>query len=68
MEILEARERLVLRLRFGSMSQARTHATVARWLDVSDGAVRRIERQALRKLRRSALGSVGEGGQDWDEA
>lgn len=67
METLEEREELVLRLRFGSGRTPQTHPEVARLLGVSDSTVRRIEQQALRKLRLSALGPIGKGWQGWDE-
>ena len=67
MQILEAREELVLRLRFGDARTAHTRQEVARLLSVSDGTVRRIERDALRKLRMSALGPVSRGWPGWDE-
>jgi DNA-directed RNA polymerase sigma subunit (sigma70/sigma32) len=67
MEILETREELVLRLRFGDARTAQTRAAVARVLGVSAGRLRRIERQALRKLRMSALGPLSKGWQGWDE-
>jgi DNA-directed RNA polymerase sigma subunit (sigma70/sigma32) len=67
MEILGVREELVLRLRFGNARTAQTRQAVARLLGVSDGTVRRIEREALRKLRLSALGPISEGWRGWDE-
>ena len=67
METLAPREELVLRLRFGRVCEAHTRHQVAQLLKVSDTTVRRIERQAMRKLRLSALGPVGRGWQGWDE-
>lgn len=64
---MEAREELVLRLRFGSMRTAQSRSQVARLLGVSDRTVRGIERRALRKLRMDALGPVSMGWQGWDE-
>jgi DNA-binding NarL/FixJ family response regulator len=66
-ETLEEREELVLRLRFGSGRTVQTQPEIARLLGVSDSTVRHIERQALRKLRLSALGPVGKGWSGWDE-
>ena len=66
-EILEAREELVLRLRFGSAEAPQSRSQVARSLGLSARTVRCIERQALRKLRMDALGPVGAGWQGWDE-
>lgn len=65
--ILEAREELVLRLRFGRMRTAQSRSQVARLLGVSDRTVGGIERRALRKLRMDALGPVSTGWQGWDE-
>jgi DNA-directed RNA polymerase sigma subunit (sigma70/sigma32) len=65
--VLETQEELVLRLRFGSAREAQTREEVARLLGVSDATVQRIEREALRKLRQSALGPVSSGWQGWDE-
>lgn len=67
MEVLAAREELVLRLRFGSARPAQTREEVAREIGVSTATVRRIEHVALRKLRQSALGPVSRGWQGWDE-
>lgn len=67
MATLGDREELVLRLRFGNGRTAQTRAEVARLLGVSDRTIRRIEQQALRKLRLSALGPVGRGWPGWDE-
>ncbi len=66
-QILEAREELVLRLRFGSVRTAQSRHQVARLLGVSDRTVQGIERQALRKLRMDAVAPVGTGWQGWDE-
>ncbi len=66
-QILEDREELVLRLRFGSVRTPQSRSQVARLLGLSDRAVRCIERQALRKSRMEALGPVGTGWQGWDE-
>jgi DNA-binding NarL/FixJ family response regulator len=66
-QILEAREELVLRLRFASVRRPQSRSQVARFLGLSDRTVRCIERQALRKLRLDALGPVGAGWQGWDE-
>ena len=57
MLVLRTQEELVLRLRFGSAREAKTREHGARRLGMSDATVRRVERGALRKLRRSALGS-----------
>ena len=67
MQVLAAREELVLRLRFGSARQATTREEVAREIGVSTATVRRIEQVALRKLRLSALGPISSGWQGWDE-
>ena len=67
MAILGHQEELVLRLRFGSARKAQTRQEVARLLGVSDETVRRVEYQALRKLRQSALGPVSNGWAGWDE-
>ncbi len=67
MEILAPREELVLQLRFGSARVAQTREQIAALLKVSGATVRRIERQALRKLRLSALGPISRGWNGWDE-
>jgi DNA-directed RNA polymerase sigma subunit (sigma70/sigma32) len=67
MRILGNQEELVLRLRFGSAQQAQTRQEVARLLGVSDETVRRVEYQALRKLRQSALAPLSNGWAGWDE-
>jgi FixJ family two-component response regulator len=67
METLAPREELVLRLRFGRVRATRTRQQVAQLLRVSDATVQRIEQQALRKLRLSALGPITGGWQGWDE-
>ncbi len=64
---LDHQEELVLRLRFGSARTPHPRAAVARLLGVSDETVRRVEDQALRKLRQSALGPVSGGWAGWDE-
>jgi DNA-directed RNA polymerase sigma subunit (sigma70/sigma32) len=70
METLAPREELVLRLRFGLASDAYPRLHVAQLLAVSETTVRRIERQAMRKLRLNALGPTGGGWRwnGWDEA
>ncbi|MFQ5666264.1 MAG: sigma factor-like helix-turn-helix DNA-binding protein [Candidatus Binatia bacterium] len=64
---LDSREKQVLRLRFANDEQRRTHEELAELLGVPVETVRHIERQALRKLRLSALGPVGCGFDGWDE-
>ena len=49
--ILTARQQLVLRLRFGPDRSVATHAQVAETMGVSRETVRRLERNALRRLR-----------------
>jgi len=64
---LGTREHLVLRLRFGSGNLPRSQREVAKLLGVRAVTVEEIERRALRKLRRSALGPVSKGWSGWDE-
>ncbi|MGE3275592.1 MAG: sigma-70 family RNA polymerase sigma factor [Vicinamibacterales bacterium] len=55
LETLEARERVVVRLRYGlTGGEPRTASQVAERLHLTRGRVRRIEARALRKLRHEA--------------
>jgi DNA-directed RNA polymerase sigma subunit (sigma70/sigma32) len=65
---VQGQEDLVLRLRFGTEKSPRTQQQVAEQLGLSLSAVQVIERTALRTLRLSALGPLGEGWNGWDEA
>lgn len=67
MDILAAKERQVLRLRFGAAERPRTHVEVAAMLNLPEDIVRRIESHALRKLRRNACDPLGSGFDGWDE-
>ena len=67
MQILTAQQELVLLLRFGQAHRPATEQQVAQALGLSVRMVRRIERQALRRLRLGTLDSVGSGQCDWDE-
>lgn len=66
MKKLTAKQELVLRLRFGQGRPA-TIQEVADALGLAVLTTRRIEGEALRGLRLSALNSVGSGQCDWDE-
>jgi len=61
-----SQQELVLRLRFGQGRPA-TIQQVADALGLTVRTARRIEDEALRRLRLSALDSVGSGQCDWDE-
>jgi DNA-directed RNA polymerase sigma subunit (sigma70/sigma32) len=63
---LTAQQELVLRLRFGQGPPA-TIQQVADALGLPVQTARRIEDEALRGLRLSALDPVGSGQCDWDE-
>ncbi|HVO25426.1 MAG TPA: sigma factor-like helix-turn-helix DNA-binding protein [Candidatus Margulisiibacteriota bacterium] len=65
--LLNAREELVLRLRFGSLRSAQSRDQVARVLGVSGRTVGCIERRALRKLRVDAIERLDKGLPGWDE-
>jgi DNA-directed RNA polymerase sigma subunit (sigma70/sigma32) len=67
MQILTTRQELVLLLRFGQGRRPATAQEVAQALGLSVHMVRRVEREALRRLRLSTLDSVGSGQCDWDE-
>ncbi len=58
----------MLRLRFGTEKPPRTQQQVAEQLGLSLSAVQVIERNALQRLRLSALGPLDEGWDGWDEA
>lgn len=58
----------VLRLRFDHPRRVATREEVAGLLGLPLSTMRRIERRALRKLRMTAIGPVGEGFDGWDEA
>ncbi len=66
MKNLTAQQERVLRLRFGQGRPA-TIREVADALGLEVRTTRRIEGEALRRLRLSALDSVGSGQCDWDE-
>ena len=63
---LTAQQERVLGLRFGQGRPA-TIEEVAYALGLTVRTTRRIESEALRRLRLSALDSVGSGQCDWDE-
>jgi DNA-directed RNA polymerase sigma subunit (sigma70/sigma32) len=67
MQILTVQQELVLLLRFGQARRPATEQQVAQALGLSVRTVRRIEGEALRRLRLSTLDSVGSGQCDWDE-
>ena len=67
-QTLSPRQELVLLLRFGLGGRPTTHQRVAETLGLSPRTVRRIENEALRRLRLSTLDSIGSGQCDWDEA
>jgi DNA-directed RNA polymerase sigma subunit (sigma70/sigma32) len=61
-----SQQELVLRLRFGQGRPA-TIQEVADALGLTVRRARRIEGEALRRLRLSTLDSIGSGLCDWDE-
>jgi DNA-directed RNA polymerase sigma subunit (sigma70/sigma32) len=68
MSTLTEKETAVLRMRFDDAQRVATLQEVAGLLRMPLDTARRIERRALRKLRRSALGPVAQGFDGWDEA
>ena len=68
MVTLTENETAVLRLRFEQLRRVATPQEVAGLLGLPLPTVRRIERRALQKLRRSALGPIAHGFDGWDEA
>ncbi len=60
-----AEEEVILYLRFGAVP--RTRRQVAELLHLPLGAVARMERRVLRKLRRGALCQLRDGWNGWDE-
>lgn len=67
MQLLTEQEALVLHLRYQQPGGVATSQAVAGQLGLSEHTVRRIERDALRKLRQQAVESVGYRVNDWDE-
>ncbi len=65
-DVLGPEEELVLLLRFGR-TPGRSRREVALLIGRSPSAVERIERRALRTLRRIALGPISQGWAGWDE-
>jgi DNA-directed RNA polymerase sigma subunit (sigma70/sigma32) len=67
MSPLTQKETTVLRMRFDDTQRVPPLQEVAGLLRMPLSTARRIERRALRKLRRSALGSSANGFNGWDE-
>jgi DNA-directed RNA polymerase sigma subunit (sigma70/sigma32) len=64
---LTEQEAVVLRLRYGQSGGVATSQVVAGQIGLPEHTVRRIERDALRKLRMYAVGLVEYGFNGWDE-
>ncbi|MFI5396981.1 MAG: sigma factor-like helix-turn-helix DNA-binding protein [Candidatus Binatia bacterium] len=65
---LSPRQELVLLLRFGQGRRPSTHEQVANALGISPRTVERLENEALRQLRLSAVDPLSRGWNGWDEA